>query len=474
MKCNKVDNINVKVVMLGRAGVGKTTLKKIFFERANPLLLLKNSLEPTIGAESNLYDMGLKLAVHDLAGQELNSWLDEEQYVFDSSDVIFIILDSSDDWDGNIEIHNRLRQILQKNHVASSISLIFHKVDLLTNLQFENLKKNIAALRKSVAINVGLYFSSIKEEFILDTFHAFVDALKIGLCRRENCVFQDYLVKLEILKYFKKHKHTDIEKLEKQLHINPIDIIGHLKEMYKDQTLVLDPYDKETTIGSKGAKTLETLEQAINPKIKDILLSERDYIKGVIISDKKGIPFYTYEHITGFFKTLISDQHTSSEPGIISMFFAQIVDFAKTMDYNGLTSFQFGGYNLKITSYVYKGIMIIFFIDRINLDQGMLRSLEDFLRTLVDGNSEVIQLTLKKTESPEVSKLQEVINNDIQCLDVIIKSHHQNKTQFTKKQLLEMYINLAQGKTEDVSAKKMQSILFQYLIMESPESLQEI
>ena len=469
-----MEDINVKVVLLGRAGVGKTTLKKIFFERANPLLLLKNAIEPTIGAESNLYDMGMKLAVHDLAGQELNSWLTEEQYVFDSSDVIFIILESADDWDANIEIYRKVRQILQNSHATSSISLIFHKIDLLTHLQFETLKQNIAELRKTIGINVEIYLTSIHEKYILDTFQAFVHSLKIGLCRRDNCIFQEYSIKLELLKYFSHHKQADYTYLEKKLHINAIDIIGYLKKMYEEGILILDPVEKDISLGPKGMKMLATLEHALNPKIKDILLSERDYIKGVILSDKQGIPFYTYEHSPDFFQSLIADQRSSAEPGIISMFFAQIVEFGKTMDYNGLTSFQFGGYNLKITSFVYNGFMIIFFIDRIDLDRGILISLEEFLHTLVDNNRETIQSALAKTESPEVSKLKEIISNDIQCLDVVLKSHHQNKTQFTKQQLLEMYMNLAHGKAEDVSVKKLQAVLFQYLIMESPESLQEI
>ena len=363
---------NIKIIFFGRAGVGKTTIKRIFFERENPLLLLKNTFEPTIGADTSIYNFGFNLSVFDLAGQEINSWLTNEKHIFDYSDVIFIILDSTDGWDINIEIFQKVQDIIRNQQKVSLISLFFHKIDLLTTQQQEKLQENILKFNKSIGINVEIFLTSIKEKYLLDTFNALIRSLKVGLSRKDNSMFQDFLIKIEILKYFNDHPKLDLENLSEIIHIHAIDIIGYVKQMYDDNYLILDQSSKETFLKPRGKKIIEALNHALNPKSKDILLSERDYIKGVILADDHGIPILTYEYNPKFFGSLVLDKRYSAEPGIISMFFAQIIEFGKTLDYNGLSSFQFGGFNLKIVSLSYKTFIIVFFIDRINVDNGIL------------------------------------------------------------------------------------------------------
>ena len=64
----------IKIVLVGPAAVGKTTFRHIFFDRDNPFDLLQKSLEPTHNIETNVYSFETLIAVHDLAGQQLDDW----------------------------------------------------------------------------------------------------------------------------------------------------------------------------------------------------------------------------------------------------------------------------------------------------------------------------------------------------------------------------------------------------------------
>ena len=86
-----------KILLLGRAGIGKTSIKQIIFEGKDPKDLLYNPLEPTRGITPSVYSwLDLKLGLFDSSGQELNFLLDdknEQALAFENTDVIIYIFD---------------------------------------------------------------------------------------------------------------------------------------------------------------------------------------------------------------------------------------------------------------------------------------------------------------------------------------------------------------------------------------------
>jgi GTPase SAR1 family protein len=469
-----MDDEIAKVVLLGRGGVGKTTLRKIFFDRESPLVLIRQTLSPTLGAEVNAYDLGLKIAVHDLAGQELNHWLTDGSSALDLSDAIFLILDCSDDWDDNMKIISQVQQVQLKKVPSAFIIVFFHKIDLLTKLQRANLKKKIPEAENYYGENIRIYLTSIQENYILETFWVFIQAFKKSMCRKHQVDFRDFIVKMELLRYFTQYSDANLDVLEKKLEIKREALQWYLHQLYANGTLHIDPNSEMVFVGEKGVKTLNTLQNALKPITQEIIYSERNYIRGVILSNKAGIPFYTYECEAGFFNHLVTDQRTNTEPGMISMFFAQIAEFGKSMDYNGLTSFQFGGYNLKIASFIKKDVLAIFFIDRIQIDRGIMKILKEFLKTIFASYGDSIYNYFRSNNIADIARLHRNLSSEIGDLDVIIKSVHQNKASISKEKLLEMYLNLSEESKDKISSRDMKAILFQYLIMESPDSLKEL
>ncbi|MCK4380178.1 MAG: 50S ribosome-binding GTPase, partial [Candidatus Lokiarchaeota archaeon] len=61
-----------KITLIGRAGVGKTSIIKVMFEGENPKDLINNPLEPTRGIIPKIYSwMDIELSIFDTSGQEL-------------------------------------------------------------------------------------------------------------------------------------------------------------------------------------------------------------------------------------------------------------------------------------------------------------------------------------------------------------------------------------------------------------------
>ncbi|WP_457557601.1 ADP-ribosylation factor-like protein [Candidatus Harpocratesius sp.] len=469
-----MESPKIKVIFLGRPGVGKTTLRKIFFDQQNPLKLLKQTFEPTLGAETQVYNFGMEIAVHDLAGQELKRWLTTDDYILEDTDVFILVLAATDEWEENMELFDSVQEIFRNKHISTTIAVFFHKIDLLTANQLTSLQKKIVELRKTAKFNTDFFTTSIQQKYLYDTFYAFIRALKASLYKIRNLDYYDFFIKVELIRYFITHDKAEYKEIEERLHIKPLEILAFINVLYKDGLLKQNKNLKTINVTEKGLEILEQIDNAFIPNVKEVILAEKNYIKGVILAEKSGIPFYTYEYSPGFFNSLITDKRSASEPGIISMFFAQILQFGQTMDYKGLNSFYLSGHNLRIVSRSYQNLMGIFLIDRIEMDQGIWKYFLDFMRNLSKVYGEKLHPFIDQQKLITDSELQTQLTQDIQYLDMVLKSHHQNKTHFSKKKLLEMYINLMQEEKDSVTLSELQSILFQYLIMESPESLREI
>ncbi len=169
-----------KILLLGRAGTGKTSIKQIIFEGKDPKTLLYNPLEPTRGITPSVYSwLDLKLGLFDTSGQELKDLLCEENLdqtlVFENSDVILYLFDYPL-WNSKRElIFNDLEKInsiiqKEKNHIQ--IVLFLHKIDLIEESNMDKeLEHIINSIRKK--FDFSIYFTSIFPMLIYNLYNAF-------------------------------------------------------------------------------------------------------------------------------------------------------------------------------------------------------------------------------------------------------------------------------------------------------------
>jgi len=176
-----------KILILGRAGAGKTTIKEVIFEGKDPKDLLYNPLQPTRGLSPSVYSwLDLNLGFFDSSGQELNNLLDDEierSLAFENSSIIIYVFDYSS-WNYQqkeiIEEIKKILKILKDSSNEAQVILFNHKIDLVRNYskKFDEEIHRIKIIIKD-ELDLPIYFTSINPEMIYSTYNAFCEILSV-------------------------------------------------------------------------------------------------------------------------------------------------------------------------------------------------------------------------------------------------------------------------------------------------------
>ena len=173
-----------EMVLVGPAGVGKTSIYNSYFEMGNPKTLLDHSLEPTRGINSSLYSLyDSHFGVFDLAGQENDLWLSTSQDVFNHSNLIICIFDVMNSLESIISFLIKILQIKKRLHISDCKIITFiHKVDLVEPSYVFHKIKAIDDFFKSQyrrGQEIEIYKTSIAEEFFFSTYSILGEILNL-------------------------------------------------------------------------------------------------------------------------------------------------------------------------------------------------------------------------------------------------------------------------------------------------------
>ncbi len=171
-----------KIILTGLPGAGKTTIKRLFFENANPLTLLNTSLEPTRGFEADTYEVfNSEIGVFDLAGQENEKWFSNNSDIFSETDVIMVVLEANTHLKDIIEFIQKIIEIKQKKCRDASIYVLVHKIDLIKKYK---LFKKVNYLSQFITAkypnlpNITIFKTSIIRDHFLSTFRSIEKIIK--------------------------------------------------------------------------------------------------------------------------------------------------------------------------------------------------------------------------------------------------------------------------------------------------------
>jgi SpoVK/Ycf46/Vps4 family AAA+-type ATPase len=174
-----------KILILGRAGTGKTTIKKIVFEGRDPKDLLNTPLEPTRGISPSVHSwLDLELGLFDTSGQELQDLLGEQNLkeqskAFENADVVLYLFDYQLWVNKREEIFKdiqKINSILQDSVEKAQLIFFFHKIDLIEQ---NNRKEVVNRVRERIEQKFGnkIYFTSIYPKLIYRLYNAFYEIL---------------------------------------------------------------------------------------------------------------------------------------------------------------------------------------------------------------------------------------------------------------------------------------------------------
>jgi len=191
-----------KLLILGRGGTGKTTIKKVVFEGKEPRELIINPLEPTRGITPSVYTwLDLDLGFFDSSGQEFDNILDNENEMtlaFENSSIVIYIFDYPS-WNDNhqnvMDDIKKIMGILIIHSYNAQLIIFAHKIDLLKNNQSQETQDRFnAEVEKKIKkkLNLPLYITSIYPEYIYSVFNAFCEIL--SMITPESEVLRDLLI----------------------------------------------------------------------------------------------------------------------------------------------------------------------------------------------------------------------------------------------------------------------------------------
>ena len=173
------ETVKKKILLVGRAATGKSSIKQVIFEGKMPQELLSNPLEPTRGLTPSVYSwLDLDLGIFDSAGQELDYLLDdknEQTLAFENTDIVIYMFDYLT-WIENNEIIikdiKKVSRIIKQESYYAKVVLFLHKIDLIKE---ENREQNIKNIQREIKeqLNLQIYFTSLYPNLIYNTYNAF-------------------------------------------------------------------------------------------------------------------------------------------------------------------------------------------------------------------------------------------------------------------------------------------------------------
>ncbi len=187
---------NKKIVLVGPAGAGKTSIYNTYFEMWNPRNLLESPLEPTRGINSGLYSLfNTKLGIFDLAGQENDIWLTSNQDVFKQSNAIICIFDATNSIESIITFLIKIIQIKNRlNLLDCTIYAFMHKIDLVEpTYAFQKIKAigDFFESQYRKGKEIEIFKTSITKDFFFITYYILGDILNLLFQKGDNLLSEN-------------------------------------------------------------------------------------------------------------------------------------------------------------------------------------------------------------------------------------------------------------------------------------------
>jgi small GTP-binding protein len=448
-----------KIIFVGPPGVGKTTLRKIFFEYESAEQLREYSLDPTYGAESIVLNLGQKIGVFDLAGQENEKWLSgSESDVFQEATQIIIVVDGTSSFEEIVEFTNKVVNIRNAMCASAMIFLLVNKIDLLPDDQIKVKKQKIYA-RLSKTRKIKIEFTSIMKTYFLNTLIVFRDIIKATLAEEipvesiDLTLLKDILL---VLNQFKDKNKIDRVKIEQALKLSNSRLTEILEILESKQFIFIsrsETGDEEINLAEEIGKKLIRVITTYSKERLGII--QQDFIPknicpemappfiGFLLADESGRTIIVAE---GREDALLGMDNID----LISPFISALASFSKEIGIIDMAEFDLKGQNSSIYVYEYENFLCTLFLNKSTDIEHLKDEIRRFFQSIIDDNHDLFQEVLDTGSVGSLSEIQGRINEWLELLCSTYESKVKNLDLFdieTTKQIYERLDQLSYSLT---------------------------
>ncbi|MFX0137327.1 MAG: hypothetical protein ACFFDN_27055 [Candidatus Hodarchaeota archaeon] len=396
-----------KIVFIGPPGVGKTSLRKIFFEGEYSKTLLEFALEPTHGQESLILDLSESIGIFDLSGQENDRWLEsEEKNIFINSGIIVLVHDITAP---TKEITNFAKKIVDiRNEICPDaiIYLLIHKIDLKS--EEEIIKKKIEVIHILENVNkMKIRFTSIKGDYFTKTFYLFLELIQESLGEENVLLQDDFNLLKNIINFLIAFKEKEVvsknEILEKGL-VSEKNLKRVVNVLLEQKYLLEEMKNGYISylLTSKGRNYLDQLVKKFSKEGLKILeenyheLRHPEDIKtppfiAIFIIEEHGQMMMTAEVEKGIVLKHIGSAHFNKKDfdvDLIPLFISALLSFSNEINIANLDGFQLKGVNHTMNVLKMSPFIITYFTNpNINIKPIKSEFLE-FINDLIENYEE--------------------------------------------------------------------------------------
>ncbi len=231
---------NKKVILVGPAGAGKTTINKVYFEMCNPLNLLEFPLEPSRGTNYSVHSLfKSNLGIFDLAGQENDNWFSKGKDIFIESNVIISVFDIRNSLKSIIKFLIDLIRLKQElNLFQCQIVTFLHKIDLVKTFYVYHKIKTIKEFFKvhyHDGKDIKIYKTSVAKDYFFQTYFVILEILNLiyekSLIPISKTEFQNLKTELSIILKCDHSTKYSINNLSYKFKLNSKKSKFHLKRL---------------------------------------------------------------------------------------------------------------------------------------------------------------------------------------------------------------------------------------------------
>jgi len=431
-----------KLVFVGPPGVGKTTLRKIFFEGEHSSHLLKYSLTPTHGQESIILNLKEDIGIFDLAGQENEKWLEGKgKKVFHDAENIIVVVEAKALFENIYNFTKKIIKIREEFYGFTYITLLVHKIDLLDKEELVIIIKKINESFKN-EFNFSIEFTSITRDYFLHTYSVFINIISAALSEFPTLKkFDSSLLRIiiKVLSNFKDKNILSYNYLQEKSSLTNQklnDVIDILKKKNHIETYDVDG-ENLLMITPEGKKNYKNLINYF--PLENLIKFEKNYLKtnelqkkievptiiGFFLVDGTGRVLLNVELFNGAFDVFLELKTPEGELldiELVPSFISALRSFSKEMNLSDLSDFKLKGRNINMFIFGFESVTAIFFTNpKINI-KLLKKKIFEYLESIIENNKEEFE---KARRTGSINVLIDLNAEAQQWLAIINKTYTQ-------------------------------------------------